>query len=342
MRAAPTSFGALGAALVAAGIVDLVLGRMILAILGGAGARADTANPRLAALVETLWAPVWFARGMALVLAVSMTVAAALEILRDPEWSPPPRRLVMLVLCAIALPVLALALFLPLSPEVVFVALSATVFAGVTGAVSTSLRRLPTPAKVVSWLLTVPLVVGYLDTVSRVVPALSFLAWPGGASLAIEAGAVLAGILAPALLPRGLWRAPTLPFAVSVAVALVPTIGFAALAMLTWPLTQGLAFRALGIGLEVPYAQALYLASLFGYVLTAAFHLWPRPQPGGVPELGLALASLFFAGLGTYTPFRIAFLLFGLVTLALGMHRLAGLLPSPSVAPAPADVDVDH
>jgi hypothetical protein len=119
-------------------------------------------------------------------------------------------------------------------------------------------------------------------------------------------------------------------------VALVPTIGFAALAILTWQRTQGLAFRALGIGLEVPAAQALYLASLFCFVLTAAFHLWPRPQPGGVPELGLALASLFFAGVGMYTPFRIAFLLFGLVALALGMYRLAGLLPPPRDEAGPA------
>lgn len=340
MRATPTSFGALGAALVAAGIVDLVLGRMILAVLAGTGTHGDTRSPRLAALVETLWAPVWFARGMALVLAVSMTVAAALEILRDPEWSPPPRRLALLVLSAIALPILALALFLPLRPEIVFVALSATVLVGVTGAVSTSLRNLPMGAKVVCWLLTLPVALGYLDTVSRVVPALSLLAWPG-AGLAIEGTAVLAGLLAPALLPRGLWREPTAPFGVSVLVALVPTIGFAALAILTWPLTQGLAFRALGIGLEVPYAQALYLASLFGFVLTTAFHLWPRPQPGGVPELGLALASLFFAGVGMYTPFRIAFLLFGLVALALGMHRLAGLLPPPRDGSGPV-ADAGH
>lgn len=330
MRAAPSSFGALGAALVAVGLVDLVLGRMILAVLGGINAQADTRTPRLAALVETLWAPVWFARGMALVLAVSMTIACVLEILRDPEWSPPPRRLALLVLAAFAVPILALSLFVALRPEVVFVALTATAFAGLVGAISTSLRRLPVPAKVVSWLLTVPVLVGYTDTVSRVVPALSFLAWPGGAGLAIEAAAVLAGLLAPALLPVTVWRSPTGPFAVAVAVAVIPTMAFAALSILAWPMTQGLAFRALGIGLEVPYAQALYLAALFGYVLTIAFHLWPKPQPGGVPELGLALSALFFAGLGTYTPFRIAFLLFGLVALALGMHRLSALIPPPT------------
>jgi hypothetical protein len=322
---------------VGAGVVDLVLGRMILAVLGGLSSQADVRSPRLAALVETLWAPVWFARGMALVLTVSMTIAAVLEILRDPEWSPPPRRLVLLVLSAFAVPVFALALFVSLRPEIVFVALTATAFTGITGAISTSLRRLPTGAKLVSWLVTLPILVGYVDTVSRVIPSLSFLAWPGGAGLAVEAGAVLAGLLAPALLPRGLWRTPTGPFAASVAVALVPTLGFAALSVLAWPLTQGLAFRALGIGLEVPYAQALYLASLFGYVLTAAFHLWPRPQPGGVPELGLGLASLLFGGLGTYTPFRIAFLLFGLIALALGMHRLASLQPHDA-EPAPPPV----
>jgi hypothetical protein len=329
MRASPTSFGVLGAALVATGLVDLVLGRLILAVLGSTGTHGSTETPRLAALVETLWAPVWFARGMALVLTVSMTIAAALDIMRDPEWSPPPRRLVVLVLSAIALPVLMLSLFLALRPEVVFLALSATAFVGVTGAVSTSLRRLPFTAKLASSIVTMTVVVGYLDTVSRVAPGLSFLSWPGGASLAIEASAVLGGFFSLALLPRGIWRSPTAPFAVSVAVALVPTIGFAAMALLSWPLTQGLAFRALGIGLEVPYAQALYLASLFCFLLTTSFHLWPRPQPGGVPEIGLALASLFFAGLGTYTPFRIGFLLFGLVALALGTHRLSGLMGPP-------------
>lgn len=325
VRAVPSSFGALGAALVGAGIVDLVLGRMILAVLTSIRAGADTRTPRLAALIETLEAPALFARGMLMVLAMCLTVVAAMEVLRDAAFSPPPRRLTILVLSIFALPALALSIFLPIGPRFVFLSLTATAFVGVTGAISTSLRALWPSAKLVTWLLTAPVVIGYVDTLTRVLPSLSALAAPGAFSLAIEASAVVAGLLAPALLPGRLWRSPTRPFAVAVFVAVIPTIGFGAMSLLAWPLTQGLALRALGLGLDVPHAQVIYLASLFGYVLTVAFHLWPRPHPGGVPELGLALASLFFAGLDTYTPFRLALLLFGLVGLALGMHRLAGL-----------------
>jgi hypothetical protein len=263
---------------------------------------------------------------MAVVLAAALAVVAVVEIVRDPEIAAPPRRIVLLVLTSFALPVVALALFFPVRPGTVFVALTATASVGVMAALNASMFRLRAAVKLWIWLATLPVVIGYVDTLTRIAPALGPLAWPAGADLTQELAAVLAGLTAPiALVPARVWRAPSLPLAIAVGVALVPTIAFGLLAVLTWPVTQGLALRAVGIGLQVPYGQALYLGALFGWVLTAAYHLWPRPQPGGVQEIGLSMCALLFGGIGTFTPFRIALLLFGLLGLALGLHRLAQL-----------------
>ena len=135
--------------------------------------------------------------------------------------------------------------------------------------------------------------------------------------------AVLAGIVAPfAFLPSGPRRSVGLPLVMAALVALVPALAFAALALLAWPETQSLAVRTVGLELAAPYAQPLYGAALFGFVLTAAFHLWPRRHPGGVMEIGLGLCALLFGGCGLFTPFRISLLFLGLIMTACGVERL--------------------
>jgi hypothetical protein len=319
--------GALGATLLAAGVVDFVVGRLLLGSLPAPPPDGIPGPGALSALRQALETPAVFSHGMAAVLALALDCMAIAAILRDPSFAPPPRRLTLLVLATFALPVVALSLAFPLRPQLIFMALTATAFVGIVCALNTTLKRVPAMTKTMVWLLVAPVVLGYLDTLSRLIPWLSSRTWGGltpTLSVGIEGSAVLAGILAPfALIPGPARRSLSLHLIMSFLVALVPTLAFGALSLLAWPETQSLAVRAVGLELQVPYAQPLYLAALLGYVMTAAFHLWPRARSGAVSETGIGLCALFFGGCGTFTLFRISLLMLGLLLVALGVHRHA-------------------
>lgn len=331
-------FGALGAALLAAAAGDFVIGRLLLGSLP-APARGAIARPgALEALRQALETPATFAHGMVAVLGLAMNLAALSAAIRDPAFASPARRLTLLVLAIFALPVIAISLVVRVPTQMIFMALTATVFVGIVCAVNASLSRASGPAKLMSWLLVLPIFFGYVDTLTRLIPALGARTpWsdlPRLLALGTEAAAVLSGLLAPVALiaplralPAGGERPSRAPLVMAVLVALVPTLAVGALALFAWPETQSLAARTIGLELQVPFAQPLYLAALLGWIATAAYHLWPRRQPGIVAELGLGLCALMFGGCGTFTPFRISLLLLGLQLLAVGIHRLSAERP---------------
>ncbi|MBI2895774.1 MAG: hypothetical protein HYY06_19610 [Deltaproteobacteria bacterium] len=327
-------FGALGAALLAASLADFALGRLLVGSLPAPPHGAITRTGGLEALRQALLTPATFAHGMVAVLALAMNFAALAAVLRDPGFASAARRLTLLVLAIFALPVIAISLVLRVPTQMIFMALTATVFIGVICAVNASLARGPAPAKVMSWLLVLPLLFGYVDTLTRLIPALgAWTPWsslPRLVALGTEAAAVLCGLLAPIafIAPgrsagEGSARASRAPLVAALLAGLVPTMAVGALALLAWPETQSLAARTIGIELQVPFAQPLYLAALLGYLTTAAYHLWPRRHPAVVTEIGLGLCALMFGGCGTFTPFRISLLLLGLQLVALGIHRLS-------------------
>lgn len=257
-----------------------------------------------------------FARNLGAILAVVLSALYLLSLVRAPGLGA-SRRLALALLGILAQPIQALALFVEVTPEMVFLSYTATYFFCALTVLSAVRWPSPLHARIGLGLLLMPHAAAFAATIAE---RLSH----GGSDLVVgllllrtldlggEALVVLVALLVPfVLVPAGARSLRRPPGLVAGILALLPATGYVAVQAYGGDRVSELCQAALG--LELFFFSPLYLIGLFGVTWTVLVNLLPAPSPAreGKIDLGLGLVLVAAAGQDAHTPYRLALLLLG-------------------------------